>query len=202
MGRSALFLDRDGVINVDHGYVHCVDNFEFIPAIFDLARLAVHELGWPIVVISNQAGIGRGYYSEETYQTLTEWMCRRFEQENAPIARVYHCPYHAEHGIGRYRLDHPWRKPRPGMILQAAEDLDLDLAASAVIGDTMNDIEAGAAAGVGLLILMSPDPRQTSEASKVHRVPDLAAAIALLRSRCGGEQVNSNDKPRSISREG
>jgi D-glycero-D-manno-heptose 1,7-bisphosphate phosphatase len=183
MGQSALFLDRDGVINVDHGYVHSIEKFDFLPAIFDLARFAVHELRWPIVVISNQAGIGRGYYSEETYQALTAWMCRRFEQENAPIARVYHCPYHAEHGVGRYRLDHPWRKPKAGMILQAAADLDLDLAASAVIGDTMNDIAAGEAAGVGLLILMAAEGRETYDPHKVHRVADLPAAIAVLRSK-------------------
>ena len=147
MAGSALFLDRDGVINVDHGYVHRSDQFEFIPGIFDLARFAVNELRWRIVVITNQSGIGRGYYDEAAYQQLTRWMCERFEAENAKITRVYHCPYHPEHGIGEYRLDHPWRKPKPGMIMQAASDLDIDLARSAIIGDTLADIAAGAEAG-------------------------------------------------------
>jgi D-glycero-D-manno-heptose 1,7-bisphosphate phosphatase len=87
------------------------------------------------VVVSNQSGIGRGYFDEKTYQELTSWMCERFEAERAPIARVYHCPYHPVHGIGAHRSDHPWRKPNPGMILQAMFDLRLDPARCAIVGD-------------------------------------------------------------------
>ena len=134
-GTPALFLDRDGVINLDKGYVGRVEDFEFLPGIFELARFAVHELGWPLVVVSNQSGIGRGYFDEDAYQRLTDWMCERFRAEQAPIARVYHCPYHPTHGIGAYRADHDWRKPKPGMILQAATDLNLDLSRSVLIGD-------------------------------------------------------------------
>ena len=92
MAGRALFLDRDGVINVDHGYVHRPDQFEFIPGIFDLARFAANELRWRIVVITNQSGIGRGYFDENTYADLTRWMCDRFEAERTAITRVYHCP--------------------------------------------------------------------------------------------------------------
>src|SRR5262245_21532939 len=106
--RRALFLDRDGVINVDHGYVHRIQQFEFIPGIFELARFFVCELQWPVIVVTNQAGIARGYYDEDTYQSLTRWMCDRFSAERAPLTRVYHCPYHPEFGVGEYRLDHPW----------------------------------------------------------------------------------------------
>ena len=77
-----------------------------------------NELHRPIVVVSNQSGIGRGYFDEKAHADLTRWMCDRFEAEGAAIARVYHCPYHPR-GIGEYRRDHPWRKPKPGMILQA-----------------------------------------------------------------------------------
>ena len=89
MPKSALFLDRDGVINVDRGYVHRADQFEFVPAIFELARFAANELRWPLVVVSNQSGIGRGFFGEDSYQELTRWMCERFAAEGAPIARVY-----------------------------------------------------------------------------------------------------------------
>ncbi len=140
------------MINVDKGYVGRVEDFEFLPGIFELARFAVHELGWPLVVVSNQSGIGRGYFDEAAYQRLTDWMCERFRAEQAPIARVYHCPYHPTHGIGAYRVDHDWRKPKPGMILQAAADLNLDLSRSVLIGDKFDDIEAAAAAGVPLRI--------------------------------------------------
>ena len=184
MNESALFLDCDGVINVDHGYVHRPEEFEFVPGIFRLARFWATELRRPIVVITNQSGIGRGYFDERAYTDLTRWRCDRFEAEGATIARVYHCPYHPVHGIGEYRRDHPWRKPNPGMIQQAISDLGLDPARCAIIGDTMSDIEAGAAAGLGLRILVAARPDGRWEKTAPHEVvADLDEAIALLRSR-------------------
>jgi D-glycero-D-manno-heptose 1,7-bisphosphate phosphatase len=181
---SALFLDRDGVINVDRGYVHRPEQFEFVPGIFPLARFWADELRRPIVVVSNQSGIGRGYFDEKTYQELTSSMCERFEAERAPIARVYHCPYHPVHGIGAHRSDHSWRKPNPGMILQAIFDFRLDPARCAIVGDKMSDIEAGAAAGLGLRILVASRPPKRGEATPPHEVvADLSEALALLRSR-------------------
>jgi D-glycero-D-manno-heptose 1,7-bisphosphate phosphatase len=181
---SALFLDRDGVINVDRGYVHRPDQFEFVPGIFELARFWVSELGRPIVVVTNQSGIGRGYFDERAYADLTRWMCGRFADEGAAIARVYHCPYHPVDGIGEFRRDHPWRKPNPGMILQAASDLALDLARSAIVGDKMSDMEAGAAAGIAVRILVGPDlARAGGCVPSCAQVADLAQALALLRSR-------------------
>ena len=180
---SALFLDRDGVINVDRGYVHRVEDFEFVLGIFDLARFAVSDLGWRLIVTTNQAGIARGYYDEAAFLALTEWMCERFRRENAPIEKVYHCPYHPEEGIGRYRADHDWRKPKPGMILQAAADFGLDLSASALIGDKMSDIEAAAAAGVPLRLRL--DPNEVPVPGPGHLVVrDLAAALSVLRQKC------------------
>jgi D-glycero-D-manno-heptose 1,7-bisphosphate phosphatase len=184
MQSSALFLDRDGVINVDRGYVHRPDQFEFVPGIFELARFWVSELGRPIVVVTNQSGIGRGYFDERAYADLTRWMCGRFAAEGAAIARVYHCPYHPVDGIGEFRRDHPWRKPNPGMILQAASDLALDLARSAIVGDKMSDMEAGAAAGIAVRILVGPDlARAGGCVPSCAQVADLAQALALLRSR-------------------
>ena len=134
MHNSALFLDRDGVINVDHGYIHRSDQFEFVPGIFELARFWTNEVRRPIVVVTNQSGIGRGYFDENAYADLTRWMCERFEAERTAITRVYHCPYHPLDGIGEYRRDHAWRKPEPGMLLQAASDLGLDPAHCAILG--------------------------------------------------------------------
>lgn len=180
--RSALFLDRDGVVNVDRGYVHRPDQFEFVAGIFELARFAVRELGWAVVVATNQSGIGRGYFGEQAYQDLTRFMCERFAAEQAPLAGVYHCPYHPEHEIGEYRRDHPWRKPKPGMILQAAADLGLDLAHSVIIGDALSDIEAGAAAGIGFRVRIGG--REGSGDAPAHYVAaDLGEALALLRKR-------------------
>jgi D-glycero-D-manno-heptose 1,7-bisphosphate phosphatase len=183
MHRSALFLDRDGVINVDRGYIHRSDQFEFVPGIFELARFWTNELRRPVVVITNQSGIGRGYFDESAYESLTRGMCDRFEAEHTSIARVYHCPYHLN-GIGEYRRDHPWRKPNPGMILQAVSDLDLDPAQSAILGDKISDIEAGAAAGIGLRILVASRDAKVSQGAPSHEVvADLGEALALLRRR-------------------
>jgi D-glycero-D-manno-heptose 1,7-bisphosphate phosphatase len=182
--RSALFLDRDGTINVDRGYVHRIDQFEFLPGIFELARFWTGSLHRPIVVITNQSGIGRGYFEESAYIKLTRWMCNRFAAEGAPVARVYHCAHNpdADHG----QADHPWRKPNPGMILQAASDLDLDLAESVIVGDKLSDIEAGASAGVGLRILMGARSTDSALPCAYERAADLADVLALLRRHFGG----------------
>lgn len=155
-GRPALFLDRDGVVNVEKNYVHRVEDFEFIAGIFDLCRWATGD-GMAIVVVTNQAGIARGYYTEEQYQELTRWMCERFLEQRVVINAVYHCPYHPEHGVGRYRRESFDRKPNPGMILRARDELDLDLEKSILVGDRISDIMAGQAAGVGRTALLCPD---------------------------------------------
>jgi len=181
--RSALFLDRDGVINIDRGYVHKVEEFEFASGIFDLARFWAQDIGQPIIVTSNQSGIGRGYFDENAFAELTNWMCRRFAAEGAPIARVYHCPFHPEHGIGSYKADHPWRKPAPGMFLQAAADFDLDVERCIAVGDRLTDIQAAAAAGIGLRIFVSAEHPARSTGVPTHaHATDLAEALAIVRS--------------------
>lgn len=155
MTRRALFLDRDGVINVDHDYVCRREQFEFIDGIFELCRSAA-ELGYLIIVVTNQAGIGRGYYSEQEFLDLTEWMCGVLWDRGAPIGKVYFCPFHPEHGIGRYKADSVDRKPGPGMILQAAQEFDIDLKTSVLVGDKETDIQAGVAAGIGCNLLYLP----------------------------------------------
>lgn len=151
MKRPALFLDRDGVINVDHGYVHKPEEFQFIDGIFDLVT-AANRAGYLVVVVTNQAGIGRGYFSEAQFCDLNHWMMRRFAAHGCQIDAVYFCPYHPEHGIGPYLRDSSFRKPLPGMFLQAERELTVDMDRSILIGDKASDIAAGRAAGVGTLL--------------------------------------------------
>jgi D-glycero-D-manno-heptose 1,7-bisphosphate phosphatase len=180
--RRALFLDRDGVINVDHGYVCTRDRFEFVGGIFELCRRA-KDLRYLIFVVTNQAGIGRGLYTEEDFEKLTEWMCASFRDRGAPIAKVYSCPFHPEFGIGTYRRESDWRKPGPGMIRQAAKEFDIDLRHSVLVGDRETDIQCGRAAGVACTILYQPDV-QLSRASAVSNatttVQRLVDALPLL----------------------
>jgi D-glycero-D-manno-heptose 1,7-bisphosphate phosphatase len=161
-GNKALFLDRDGVINVEHNYVHRPEDFHFQQGIFELCA-AAQDLGYRLIVVTNQAGIARGYYTESQYHELTKWMIERFRERNVQIAHVYYCPYHPVHGIGEYRLDSPDRKPKPGMLLRAQADYGLDLASSVMIGDQVSDIQAAAAAGVGYRILLRPVRAGTEE---------------------------------------
>ena len=153
--RSALFLDRDGIINIDHAYVCKPENFEFIDGIFELCRTA-KQRGYLIFVVTNQAGIGRGYYTEQDFLDLTDWMCGIFKTQGVVIDKVYFCPFHPEYGVGDYKIDSPYRKPEPGMIHQAAKEFDVDLAKSVLVGDKETDIQAGIAAGVGCILLYIP----------------------------------------------
>lgn len=155
MNRPALFLDRDGVINVDHGYVHTPEEFQFIEGIFDLVA-AANRADYLVVVVTNQAGIGRGYYSEAQFHELSLWMRGKFVEHGGQIDGVYFCPYHPEHGIGEYRRESEFRKPAPGMLLQAQSELGIDMAKSIFIGDKPSDMAAGRAAGVGMLLCFNP----------------------------------------------
>ena len=140
--KKALFLDRDGVINIEKNYVYKIEDFEFVDGIFELCR-KYQEEGYLLFVITNQAGIARDYYTEEDFQTLTTWMLDEFKKEGIKITKVYYCPHHPE-----FTGECACRKPKPGMILQAEKEFDLDLRNSVLIGDKMSDIEAGKVAGV------------------------------------------------------
>jgi D-glycero-D-manno-heptose 1,7-bisphosphate phosphatase len=149
----ALFLDRDGVINIDRGYVHRSEDFHFREGIFELCR-AAQRLEYLLMVVTNQAGIARGYFTEANFLELTDWMVGKFAEEQVRISRVYYCPFHPVDGIGIYKFDSPDRKPNPGMLLRAQKDFDLNLASSALIGDRLSDVQAAHAAGVGTRILL------------------------------------------------
>ncbi len=175
----ALLLDRDGVINVDHGYVHRIQYFEFVPGIFDLAR-AAHLACYQVFVITNLAGIARGFYSEKQFHELTAWMCNEFASQGAPIAKVYFSPYHPTEGLGIYRRDDVSRKPRPGMILQAQGEFNL--ASPILIGDKASDIRAGFAAGVGQNILLAPSEPHDLQGAVYQRISGLDEALAFFNS--------------------
>ncbi|HIC12440.1 MAG TPA: HAD family hydrolase [Sulfurimonas sp.] len=140
--KKALFLDRDGVINVEKAYLYKIEDFEFINGILDLC-LHYQSLGFIIIVVTNQSGIARGYYSEEDFSMLTSFMIKQFLSYKIKISHVYHCPHH-ENISGKCEC----RKPSPGMLLQAKLDYDIDLLNSIIIGDKERDIESGLNAGL------------------------------------------------------
>ncbi len=162
MSQKALFLDRDGVINVEKEYLYKIEDFEFIDGIFDLCR-HYQDLGFLIFVVTNQSGIARKYYSEADFKKLTEWMLSEFTKRDIRIEKVYYCPHHPD-----ISGECDCRKPKPGMLEQAADEFDIDLHNSIMIGDKERDIEAGINAGLKESCLFDESGRQkNSKATKI-----------------------------------
>ncbi len=142
MKRKALFLDRDGTINIEKNYVYKIEDFEFIDGIFELIK-SYQKNGFQIFIITNQAGIARGFYTEDDYAKLTQWMLGQFKIRGIEITETYYCPHHPEI-TGKCNC----RKPSPGMILKAIEEFNIDPEKSVLIGDKKSDILAGENAGI------------------------------------------------------
>jgi D-glycero-D-manno-heptose 1,7-bisphosphate phosphatase len=139
---KALFIDRDGVINIDKVHVFLKEDFEFTPGIFDLCR-SYQDKGFLIIVITNQAGIAKGIYTEDDFLKLTDWMTGELKKRGITISKVYYCPHHPD-------ITGPCecRKPKPGMILRAREEFNLDLSTCVLVGDNETDLQAGRNAGI------------------------------------------------------
>jgi D-glycero-D-manno-heptose 1,7-bisphosphate phosphatase len=144
--KKTLFLDRDGVLNIDKGYVHKIEDFEYVPGIVKYLQKAIQN-GFQLIIITNQSGIGRHYYSEASYTLLTEHLIAVFRKEGIEFVGIYHCPHTQED-------DCDCRKPKPGLFRRAIQAHSVDIGSSWVIGDKKRDLEAARAAGItaGILI--------------------------------------------------
>lgn len=160
--RKALFLDRDGVVNVEKNYLHKIEEFELVEGIVEVCR-AYQENGYLIIIVTNQSGISRGYYNEEDFAALSQWMVEYFKTLGITITHIYHCPHH-ESIDGACEC----RKPEPGMFIRAQKEYDLDMSHSVMIGDNERDIEAAQRAGVGMNILLSSDASQSNANRIIH----------------------------------
>jgi D-glycero-D-manno-heptose 1,7-bisphosphate phosphatase len=152
--RPALFLDRDGVVNHELGYIYRPDEISWLPGIFSLCR-AARARGYALIVITNQSGIGRGFYSESDFHSLMSWMQSEFAAQGAPLDAYYFCPHHPDHGLEKYRHECSDRKPAPGMLLRAAREHNLNLAQSVLAGDRCSDVAAGNAAHLKKVFLLA-----------------------------------------------
>lgn len=184
--KKAAFLDRDGVINVDHGYVFRREDFEWVDgAVEGMKKLS--ELGYELVVVTNQSGIGRGYYSEQDFLDLCEWMKISLAERGVRIARICYCPHHPSKALPEYLKDCACRKPRPGMILQAAQELSIDLSRSVMLGDKPSDVDAALAAGIPTRFILSKngagEPEHAENATASSR--SLLEAAERLQYECG-----------------
>jgi D-glycero-D-manno-heptose 1,7-bisphosphate phosphatase len=149
----ALILDRDGVVNRDTGYVYRIEDVEFINGIFETCHV-FQQSGFRIVIVTNQSGIARGLYTERDFNQLMIWMRQCFEAHGVGLDGVYYCPHHPAAAIAAYAVACACRKPNPGMMTRAAQELELDLARSILVGDKRSDLEAGRRAGIGKVVLV------------------------------------------------
>ncbi len=162
MKNKALFLDRDGVVNIEKDYLYKIDDFEFIDGIFDLCKY-YQDLGYIIIIVTNQSGIARAYYDENNFKVLTSWMIEQFHKKGIDINKVYFCPHHPDIS-GTCEC----RKPKPGMLLEAKKEFDIDMSKSLMVGDKERDIEAALNAGVKRSYLFDESKRiKDSQATRI-----------------------------------
>jgi D-glycero-D-manno-heptose 1,7-bisphosphate phosphatase len=177
---SAVFLDRDGVINVDHGYVSTWEQFQFLPGVPEALR-ELQDVGYLLVVVSNQSGIGRGYYSESDVDLLNQAIAEYLDSTaGVTLSGFYHCPHHPTEAENEYRKHCSCRKPAPGLIHRAMRDHAIDVKTSLLVGDKDSDIEAGRAAGVARLFKVVGSPETATPEPDIQLVTGLSEVPAYL----------------------
>ncbi len=188
--QKAVFLDRDGVINYDSAYVFQTQDFQFIAGVFEACRQFM-QLGYQIIIITNQSGIAREYYSESDFAQLNQWMLKQFAKHDVSIRDVYYCPHHPIHGQGKYKLDCDCRKPQPGMIKQAQQEHNLDLQQTVLVGDKLSDIQAGKSAGIGTNFLVKTGKVVTQES--VQQADGSFSDLLSISTALSNSPVTYND---------
>lgn len=145
---KAVFLDRDGTINREVNYLYNPNDFIFIPGAIEAIKV-FHELGYHVIVITNQAGVARGYFKEADVKTLHQHIDKLLAAEDTYIDAYYYCPHHPEGTVEEYKIECNCRKPHTGLIEQAVKDFDIDLSESIIIGDKEIDVQTGKNVGIG-----------------------------------------------------
>lgn len=184
--KKALFLDRDGVINVDKNYVIKKSDMEFIDGIFKLVRTA-NFAGYMVIVVTNQSGIGRKMYTLENFIDLSNWMKLKFLRNFSEIDDIFFCPFHPTEGVGKFKKNSLNRKPNPGMILAAKRKYNLDLNSSIMIGDNITDMQAGYSAGVGKLFFLNSSKKKVDI---YENVSNLFECIDFINNKNNKIQIN------------
>lgn len=144
--KPALFLDRDGVINIDYGYVGTVERFTFVTGALDVIQ-KFSELGYLIIIVTNQSGIARGFYTFDEFYFLSDWIRKKISDSGGALNAIYFCPHHLD-GIGELAVSCMCRKPKPGMLLQAYQDFSIDIDNSLFVGDNLTDMIAAKSGGI------------------------------------------------------
>lgn len=175
---KAVFLDRDGTINIDKKYVYKIEDFEFIDGVIDALR-ELQNNGYILIIITNQSGIAHGYYTEEDYNILNAWMTHVLNKRGVKLGATYFCPHHKDGIIQRYRIKCNCRKPQVGLFEQAIKDFDIDISKSYAVGDRMRDVEVCKRYGIKGIVVNSESERIDDSGIR-HITGDLGKAAEMI----------------------
>lgn len=198
-GHAAVFLDRDGTINEEVGYLDHIDKLRLIPGAAEAIRL-LNDSGFKVVVVTNQSGVARGLFTETFVVEVHRALAELLESRGARIDRFDYCPHHPTEGTGRYRQACPCRKPEPGMLLKAAATLDIDLGRSYVVGDTPRDLEAARRVGAQGILVRTGYGAETlktatgGETAAAHVADDLRAAVRWILAEADRHEANPHGR--------
>ncbi len=178
---KAVFLDRDGTINVEKDYLYKISDFEFLPGVIDALKL-LQSAGYLLIIITNQSGIARGYYKEEDYENLNEWMLNELKAEGVNIDAVYYCPHHPEAMVEKYRVSCTCRKPGIGLFEQAVKDFNIDLSKSYAIGDKIRDCAICKTTDCKGFLIANNEKQSVIEDVKSGKYERVEYAVSLLEA--------------------
>ena len=185
--RPAIFLDRDGTLNKEVNYLHKIENFEWVPGAPGAVK-RLNDLGVPVLVVTNQSGVARGYYDEAAVERLHAWMNEELAEVGARIDAFYFCPYHPEGTVEKYRAMSHCRKPNPGMFETAMEEWEVDPARSVVVGDKNTDLVPGKELGMTTILVRTGHGDTEDDTVADHVVRDVGAAVDLIERQWDGTE--------------
>lgn len=188
---KAIFLDRDGTINVEKHYLYKIEEFEFLPGVIEALK-KLQDAGYLLIVITNQSGIGRGYYTEKDFKVLNDWMVNTLKEKGVVISAVYYCPHLPDAKVLKYRKDCDCRKPKLGMYYQAIKDFDIDVSQSYAIGDKIRDCEICKSTGCHGFLISQNEGEEIISAVKSHQFKNIEYGKDL--SECAMSIVSYPEK--------
>ncbi len=204
MNQKAIFLDRDDTIMEDSGYINSPQQVKLVPGAAG-ALADLRKMGYKIIVVSNQSGVARGIITEQAIAQIHEKLKQLLAEQSAYLDRIYYCPYHPDGVVAKYRKDSDWRKPKPGMLLAAAKEMNIDLSDSWMVGDDYRDIAAGKAASCRTILIKShknmpvkqlEDPEADFEAINLKEAANIVRREIVLKQSV--ETIESPVEPQSV----